>query len=303
MNKNKRGLYLALGTAFISGFSVFFSSFAAKAVGNPYIFTTAKNIVVALVLSLLILTPIVWGKLKKLKWKDWKVLTLIGLIGGSIPFLLFFKGLTMSSSVNSAFIHKTLFIWVTLLAIPFLKEKISKIQLAALGVLLVGNYLLVGLKYWGFGMADLMILGATLFWSVEYIIAKKALVNIDSTIIAWARMFFGSIIMVAFVLLAGNAGHVATLGLEAWAWIGLTACFLVGYVLTWYKALSLLPASVVTSVLVVASPITTLLNKLFKGGSVTGLQIVGIVLIVAAAGALFYQLFRKPAVSESFEQV
>ena len=143
MTSKQKALLLVFGTAIISGCSVFFNSFATKVITNPSVLTTAKNILVALVLSLFILTPFVFKKLKLLQRNDWLKLVLIGLIGGSIPFLMFFKGLSLTSAVNAGFIHKTLFIWVTLLAIPFLKEKLSKVQWFALAVLLLGNYFLV----------------------------------------------------------------------------------------------------------------------------------------------------------------
>ncbi len=302
MTNTKKGIYLALATALVSGVAVFLSKFATAAVGDSNVFTTAKNIVVALILSLLILTPALWTKLKSLKKGDWIRLAAIGIVGGSIPFLLFFKGLSMSGSVNSAFIHKTLFIWVMLLAIPFLKEKFSRIQLAAFGLLVVGNFLLVGIKSWSFGSADLMILGATLLWAVEYIIAKKVLVRIESKIVAWSRMFFGSIILIGFVLFIGKGAALVSMNTTQWAWIGLISVFLLGYVLTWYEALKLLPASIVTSVLVIASPITTLLNTIFVQHKFSLNQVFGSLIIAVSVGLIYYG-FVKFQAQEKLEQV
>ena len=50
---------------------------------------------------------------------------MIGVIGGSVPFILFFNGLAMASAPSAAFIHKTLFVWVVLLAVPFLGERLG----------------------------------------------------------------------------------------------------------------------------------------------------------------------------------
>ena len=262
-NYQKIGLYLAFATTLISGVSVFLNKFATAAIKNSAVFTSAKNLLVALVLSLIVLSPSIFKKLKNLTKQDWGKLILIGLIGGSIPFLLFFKGLSLSSSATAAFLHKSLFLWVALLAIPFLKEKLSKLQLSALLILVVGNFLLVGPKFFSFQVADLLIFGAALLWSAEYIIAKKILSTIDSKIVAWARMFFGSVFLVLYLLLIGQASLLLALNGTQWSFIALSALLLLGYVLTWYEALKRLPASVVTSILVLASPITTILNSLF----------------------------------------
>lgn len=286
MNNVNKGIYLALGTALISGVSVFVSKFAVRAVSDPYLFTTAKNIVVALALSLLILTPLALSKLRQIKRQDWPRLIAIGIIGGSIPFLLFFQGLSLGSAINTAFIHKTLFVWVAILAIPFLKEKISRMHLFALGLLLVGNIFLGGLDFSALGRAELLVFIATLLWAVEYVIAKKTLANLDPLIVAWARMFFGAIVLVGFVVFRGQGSALVSLNLGQLAWIGITSAFLLGYVLTWYRALKFLPATVVTCILVIASPITTCLNTIFVQHKYSMDQVMGSLILVSAVGLI-----------------
>ena len=282
-----KALYLVLGTAIISGISIFINKFAVTAIGNPFVLTTSKNIIVALLLTLVVLTPLVWKKLKVLPKNDWIKLILIGLIGGSIPFLLFFKGLSLSTSVNAGFIHKTLFIWVTLLAIPFLKEKLSKIQWLALGVLLIGNYFLIGIK-WSFAQADILIMAATLFWAIEFVLAKHFLKTIDPKIIAWGRMFFGAIFLLGYLFYIGQASTLLTLNTSQWGFISLAALFLLGYVLTWYHALAKLPVTVVASVLVIASPITTGLNSIFITHKYSLNQLIGSLIILASIVMISY---------------
>ena len=102
----KKGLIFVLFTAVISGVSVFVNKFAVQSVGNSHVFTTGKNLFVALVLSLFIFSPFIVNKLKSIKKNEWVKLVVIGFVGGSIPFLLFFKGLSLATSTNAAFIHK-----------------------------------------------------------------------------------------------------------------------------------------------------------------------------------------------------
>ena len=287
--KNK-GIYLALTTAVISGFAVFLNKFATKAFGDPYVFTTAKNIGVALLLLSIILLPKFLKELKNLNKKQWFYLLLIGLIGGSIPFLMFFKGLTMVSSGNAALIHKTLFIWVGVLAMIFLKEKLGRLQILAMIVLLAGNFVLLGFKGWQFGVGDGLIFGATLFWAVEFVLAKKVLRDLSSEIVAWGRMFFGSLIVVGFMVGTGRMGTVLNIEWSALKWLFLSCPLLFGYVFTWYKALKYEKASVVTVALVPASLITTLLNSIFITGIFSLKQL--IVSLLFTGGIFVFYKYR-----------
>ncbi len=169
----KKGIQFALITSFISGFSIFYSKLAVAKM-DPLFFTTLKNAVVAVFLSVLILTPKIMSELTKLNRSNWKRLIAIGLIGGGIPFALFFIGLTKTPAINANLIHKTLFIWVALLAIPLLKEKLKPIQIVGYVLVLAANLFVGGFKRFTFGIGELMILGATVLWAVENLLAKKS---------------------------------------------------------------------------------------------------------------------------------
>ena len=115
---------LALGTMVISGVSVFISKIGVTVINNPIVYTTLKNTMVALLLMGLIIAVKKWAEVKSLTKPQWLKLLAIGVVGGSIPFALFFSGLSKTSAINAALIHKTLFLWVLLLAIPILKERL-----------------------------------------------------------------------------------------------------------------------------------------------------------------------------------
>jgi len=100
----KKGYFLVLSTAIISGFAIFINQFGVKVL-DPNIFTWLKNLIVALLLTGLLLVLKDWQLLKKLNKKQWFLLVAIGLIGVSIPFLLFFKGLSLTATFHGAFLH------------------------------------------------------------------------------------------------------------------------------------------------------------------------------------------------------
>jgi len=285
MNKNK-GLLLVLGTAFISGIVVFISKFGVSII-NPYIFTGLKNIVVALVVVSWLLMMRDWQVIRKLKKNQWLLLIGVGLIGGSIPFLLYFKGLSLTTPVQAAFIHKTLFIYAAVLAAIFLKEKINRnFLLGGLGLLL-GNILLLKLIPHQFGWGDWLILIATLFWASENVLSKYLLKELPSRVVIWGRMFFGSIFIILFWLMTGQAHLITSLNIQQIGWVLITSVFLFGYVATWYTGLKYLKVSVAATVLLLASPITTLLSLIFLGQSLVLTQLLGIILITLAVSWIY----------------
>jgi len=282
----KKGLKLVFLTAVISGFSVFINKLGVTGI-NPYIFTFGKNVIAMIFLFSLILIFKNWNKLIQLSKKEWMKLSLIGLVGGSIPFLLFFKGLSITTSATGALIHKTMFIYVLILAAIFLREKINKKIFIGSLILLLCNFLILKVTNFTFNAGDALILLATLFWATENTISKHVLKKIEPTIVSFGRMFFGSLFIILFLLISGNLAHLFSLNLAQLSWIFLTSIFLFFYVITWYSGLKHVRVSVATSILLLGSPITTLLSVMFLElalsiGQILGLMLapVGILLIL-----------------------
>ncbi|MBA7667317.1 hypothetical protein ES703_75404 [subsurface metagenome] len=210
-------------------------------------------------------------------------------MGGSIPFLLFFYGLSLGTAVSAAFIHKTLFIWVAILAVFFLGERPGKFHIAALVVLVGGNILLLGWpKSWLISGGELMIFMATILWAIEAIVAKRMMGQVSSNVAAFGRMFFGAIIMLVYLALTGKLGTIASLTGQQFGWIVLTSLFLFGYVSCYYAGLKHAPASIVASILVLGSVITSLLHAIFNAKTYALEQIVGMLLVTAAVLMLWY---------------
>ena len=295
MNKNK-GLLLILSTAVISGISVFVNKFGVIIV-NPYIFTGLKNIIVALLVVTWLLMMKDWKILKKLQKNQWLMLLGIGLIGGSVPFLLFFKGLSMTSGVQAAFIHKTMFIYIIALAAIFLKEKISKnFLIAGLGLFLA-NILILKIFPSSFGWGDLLILSATIFWALENVLSKYLLKDLSAQIVIWGRMFFGSFFIILFWLITGQAHLINSLNLEQFGWVMITSVFLFGYVATWYTGLKYIKVSEAAVVLLLASPITAFLSLIFLNEVLLINQFFAIILALLSILIIYSSYAKNKSIS------
>jgi len=286
------GAGLALLTALVSGVAIYLNSFAVKQVPDAAVYTTLKNGVAALVL-LVLLGAASRAEVRSLRPRQWGALAILGLIGGSLPFLLFFGGLAQASAPGAAFIHKTLFLWVAVLAVPLLGERLGWAQLAALGLLAVSQLIVAPPTGVRWGTGETMIAAATLLWAVEVVVARRLLGalgsgRIGSNVAAAGRMGFGLVFLAAYLVLTGRLGGIAALDAVAWAWILVTGLLLTAYVATWYAALQRAPATIVTSVLVVGAIVTGTLQTLGSGATLAPTLVAGYALMAAAvAGVLF----------------
>lgn len=257
----KKGLSLALITAFISGISNFVGKVAVTSI-DPLLFTTLKNIGAFVFLSIFFMSfKTTRAQLThKPNKKEVRNLILVAIIGGSLPFYLFFEGLRQIPAINGAMIHKSLIVWVAVLALPFLGEKLSRWQLAGVALLFSSNIFIGGFNRFLFNQGELMVFAATLLWSVENIIAKKTLTTVSAANLSLWRMGGGGVILFAMLLIRGIPSLFLTW--QQLAIIGLTSALLFGYVATWYSALAVSKITTVASALVGATLITNALSAI-----------------------------------------
>jgi len=292
--KTRSGLALALAAAVISGFAVYINSLGVRAWGSAYggaaAYTTAKNLVAALALAVVLTVA---GKLQPRgtiiaprQAAQWAGLGAIAVVGGSVPFVLFFTGLARVSSGNAAFLQKTLVIWVALLAAPLLRERLSPWHLGAIGILVWGQALLGGgIRGIGLGAGEAMILAATLLWAAETVIARWLLRGgLPALTAATARMGGGVAILVGYTLATTKWADLTATGWPQWSWAIATGLILAAYVATWYSALARASAIDVTALLIPGAIITALLQS---GTSALVPQWPGLALIVAGAVLVF----------------
>ena len=164
------GVLVAGVTALISGLSVFVNSYGVHAVTSPAVYTTAKNLVAAVILFGCAFAawrtrnrwpvspparfvsvyrggavartegPVSRGP-EALRWIG---LAYVGIVGGGLAFVLFFDGLADTTATPAAFWRDTLVIWVAVLAVPFLHERVTWWNMAAIVLLVVGEVAVTG---------------------------------------------------------------------------------------------------------------------------------------------------------------
>ncbi len=265
------GLALAGVTAVVSGFSVFVNGYGVAHFDDATTYTTAKNLVTAVVLMAVAVamrqrrtpdraaTP---TPAMARTPRDIAMLAAIAAIGGSVPFVLFFEGLAHVSSSDAAFIHKTLVAWVAILAVAFLGERVTIWHVTAIALILLGYAQLAGgVGFPDIGTGEALILAATLCWSVEVILARSLLRRgVAPMVVSTWRMTGGIVLLLAWAIVRGALGDLLGLSATQWAWALLTGVFLTAYVVSWHHALARAPAVDVTAVLSIGAVITVALN-------------------------------------------
>ncbi|HZC70772.1 MAG TPA: DMT family transporter [Jatrophihabitans sp.] len=274
-----KGMLLALAAACVSGCTVFVNSYGVAEFSSATVYTTAKNAVAGVVL-LAVLVPLAMSRTggrgleltRPQSGRQLLGLAVVAVVGGGVAFVLFFEGLSRIASDNTAlqaqFIQKTLVIWVAVLAVVLLRERVGPLQLVAVAVLVTGQAVLAGggsaVFHISFGRGEYMVLAATVLWSIETVVAKTLLAALSPWTIALTRMVGGSALLIAWVTITGNASQLLNMSGDQWKWVLATGAGLALYVALWFAALSLAPAVSVTAVLVAAVPVTAVLDAMVK---------------------------------------
>ena len=311
------GIAVGAITAVISGISVFVNSYGVHSIAEPSVYTTAKNLVATFVLAAAASAAWAVGRRRESlssrfvspptssdshgalppDWRSlgparWVGLAYVGIVGGGIAFVLFFDGLADTTATPAAFWRDTLVLWVAILAIPLLRERLALWNVAAIAVLVAGEIVVAG----GVGQlkadrGELLVLASTVLWAVEVIVAKRLLREVSPAAISLVRMGVGALALLAYLAATDKMHVLMSLGASQVGWALLTGLLLACYVGTWMTALARARAIDVTSVLVASAVITALLQAAAGSSSLVP-KALGLVLIIAGASTVLWATQR-----------
>jgi len=281
----KKGIALALCAALISGLSVFVNS-VGVAGQDPFAYTILKNAFAGILFAAALLFVGNYKDIFALSRKQLAKLSMITMVGGSVPFLMFFYGLSMLGGPASSFLYRLLFAFAAIFAGIALKEKLDARFAAGAGLAIAGNFILLGKGLLSLGLGEFLVLGATVLWAVEWTLTKKLIAEIPGRVIATSRMLAGAVAMVAILFAVGKADSVSALfsfNASTLLWGAAVGSLLFLYLTAWYSALSRISVTKATAILALAGPITTVLGIVFAGSAVTLSAAFGMVLLSAGA--------------------
>ena len=291
MKKNNviyKSIVFALITAFVSGFSIFYAKITVTKI-DPIVLTTSRNLFVGFLFLILCIKNNSFRVIGRMNKAQLIKLVSVGIVGGAIPFYLFFTGLQYTSAIAANMIHKTLFFWAGILSILILKEK-PRISYFLVAFLILFFQIILSGSVFYFGKGELMIIAATLLWSSEQIISKKILQDVSPSVIGLFRMGIGGLVLLYISLMSGKGGSFIGLNQSQLLFIFIGSILLFFYVFFWYKALHIGSVSLVTIILTLSTVTGTLLNGSFAHVNITSNEIYLSILIVAS---LFFLLIQK----------
>lgn len=282
-NKEIFGSILIILAAIISGVSIVVNKFFIVSI-DPLVFTSLRLFFIGWIFMIISLFACKF-KIKKFNKVSWAYLFIIGVIGGGLAFVFFFTGLKTTTAGSAAFIQKTLPIYATIIAFFFLNEKVTKKQLAAILFMLIGLYFIEYSKISPDAkIGDALVLCATVLWAIENSIAKKVMLNKESNwVVTFSRMFFGSLVILSFVILTGKMDLLFSLNSQQLSYIIVSSLLLLFYVLFWYMGLRYINLSKASSILLVAPIISLILGFMWLGEQVSNIQLLGSLLILIGA--------------------
>jgi len=307
------GVALVGATALVSGVSVFVNSYGVRAGATPAVYTTAKNIVAMAVLSLVALVgwrvrarrsgsavanfvaiaPETRSVRPTSRWMTRLGLLYVGVVGGGLAFVLFFDGLAQSDPTSAAFWRDTLVLWVALIAVLFLRERLRWWNVVAIGLVVCGEVIVSG----GVGQlaanrGEVDVLLSSVLWAIEVVIARRLLKTNAPAALAVVRMGLGAVTLIIYLAASGSLGQLGAMNANQWRWALWTGLLLSAYVATWMSALARARAVDVTSVLASAALVTWLL-QLVAGTTSVSTNTGGFVLIAAGAALVLVSAGRR----------
>jgi drug/metabolite transporter (DMT)-like permease len=302
----------------VSGVSVFANSYGVRAGATPAVYTTAKNLVAVAVLSFVAL--IGWTvRTRRLgsaaanfvatapearevpatrRWFERLGLAYVGVVGGGLAFVLFFNGLAQSEPTPAAFWRDTLVLWVAVLAVLLLRERLRWWNLAAI-VLVVSGEVVVsgGIGQLAANRGEVDVLASSVLWALEVVVARRLLRTRSPATLAVVRMGLGALTLIVYLAASGSLGQLGAMNADQWHWALWTGLLLSAYVATWMSALARARAIDVTSVLASSALITWLLQLVAGTTSVSG-DAIGLVLIGAGAMLVLVEARGRASWSE-----
>jgi drug/metabolite transporter (DMT)-like permease len=269
------GIAFALATMLTSGIAVFVNAYGVGRAPDGTTYTTAKNLVAALVLLAVAAGASATGSRAAprvpARPREWAMLGGVAVVGGGVAFALFFEGLARLSAARTGdplqatqaqSLHKlVLLLGVAALATLALREWLRWWHAAVVGLLLAGQAQLAGgLSHVGVGTGEALVVAAALLWAAEAVTVRRLVRSVPPLTVAVARMAGGVVVLLAWLAVEGRLARLAW-DPAWWGWAIATGAILAVYVGLWTAALARLGALDVTAVLGGAVAVTAVLDR------------------------------------------
>jgi len=284
----RRGYQFALLSMVVSGVAIYVNAAAVKGFPDSTLYTALKNGAAGLALLLpLVVSPTRRRELRRLSRREMLLLSVVALIGGSVPYALYFRGLQLSTPVTASVIDHAQFLLVALAALVFLGERLGAAVWVSLVVLFVG--LSAGLAAEAVSVdAGVPFLAAgTVLFAADFVLMKYLLRGVPLYAVMLFKLTLGSALLLAFVAVTGRLGIVGGLTILQWGYVAATGLVLLGFTAASVAGLRHASATAVSAIPAGSPLVTTLLVVIGRGGALSPLRLLGLLLVLVALVAVF----------------
>jgi len=161
-------------------------------------------------IAFVVLTPFMYKKLQadwRILWSHkWILLLLTGTGIAGYNTIVYFA-LHFTTSINAAVVNSTTPLFIAIFSIFLLKERLTSIQIAAIGISIIGVVFILSqgsldiLKTLSFNIGDLFVVIAVICWSLYSIIIKKYSTVLPTHTTLYVTSFMGVLILIPLSLL------------------------------------------------------------------------------------------------------
>lgn len=217
--------------------------------------------------------------------KDIVPFLILGLLNIPLNQYLFFVSIKMTTASNVALAYALSPIFILIISIYFLKEKINLPKAFGVVVAFVGISLILlerGLEFKSeYFIGNLVALLASLAWSVYSTYGKFLILRYGSIYSTFVAMLFGFLLYLPISFLHNDIANIHLIKPIHWSQIIYLAVLTSGIAyLIWYYAIKRLPASSVGIFSNLQPVFTTILAIIFLNQSISYLYIIGGVLVI-----------------------
>ncbi|MDD6174084.1 MAG: DMT family transporter [Elusimicrobiaceae bacterium] len=234
-----------------------------------------------------------WGRLldKDIRFR----LSIMGLFGTALPFMLLLLALRWTTPSNSAILNQAESVYSLIFAFFFLKERPGLKQIAGTVMVVAGAVLILAVNgYTPMWKGDLIVIGTVWMFQVSHIAAKKLPADISVDFITAARGFYGFLWSAVLALAALPFGMEVNFKLSA---VSVAALFYIAvFVYTlrnkfWYQAIRNMPLAKATAVILSYPVFTYILSVAIGFDKIQLYQVAGLAL--ALGGAYMVTLAKR----------
>jgi drug/metabolite transporter (DMT)-like permease len=276
---------------------------------SPLLQSTQLVFMEHLILTICVI-PIIWvnrREIARLSRSQWGAIVAIGVGASALATVLFTISFGYGHFIETLLLQKTQPIITILLASFWLRERLVPAAYALIPVAILGAYLIAvpdpvhPQNAWAdFHItAALFALGASALWGAATVFGRYTLANVSFTTVTALRFTTGfpALLIVLFLIGGGVVGFQNYRVSDIPLYLGVALLPGLIAMLLYYRGLASTPASMAT-LAELAFPITGVLVNLYlvtPRQTITGYQVVGIVVLWGALGVLDWVNARRPA--------